>query len=124
MTWGGTMNCKDKKTHAIILIITLILLITACAPESELKPPDTSIEQMQSVYGRSGIQIILSGTDDETPVEKLTYHYKFYKKINQENEEEKEHLYLEGDSETALLFVASDLFKEGEYTVKIAAVNE
>src|SRR6056297_2169259 len=122
MTWGGTMNCKDKKTHAIILIITLILIINACAPESELKPPDTSIEQMQSVYGQSGIMMILSGKDDKTPVEKLTYQYTFF--VLNEKDEDEETLVLEGDLQTPELFIDSEKFEEGEYIARISAVNE
>src|SRR6056297_3431750 len=102
-TWGGTMKDNVKKTYAIVLILIIIVLITACAPESELEPPDTSIEQMQSVYGQSGIKIMLSGMDDKTPVEKLTYHYYFYIKDQNSDREDEEQLFLEGDSETSEL---------------------
>jgi hypothetical protein len=102
-----------------------ILFITSCAPESEIKPPDTSIEQMQPVYGQSGIRIVLSGVDDKTPVEKLTYQYVFYIKNDNEDEEtDEDQLFLEGSSESKELFIDSLEFKEGEYLVKIAAINE
>src|SRR6056297_89954 len=118
------MKDNVKKTYAIVLILIIIVLITACAPESELEPPDTSIEQMQSVYGQSGIKIMLSGMDDKTPVEKLTYHYYFYIKDQNSDREDEEQLFLEGDSETSELFIDSQSFEEGEYIVRIAAVNE
>src|SRR6056297_3165230 len=119
------MKDNVKKTYAIVLILIIIVLITACAPESELEPPDTSIEQMQSVYGQTGIRIMLSGVDDKTPVEKLTYHYYFYiKDQNGDKEDEEEQLFLEGDSESNELFIDSQSFEEGEYIVRIAAVNE
>ena len=114
------MNYKNKKTHTIILIILIIVFITACAPESNINPPDTSIEQMQPVYGKSGVKIILSGTDDKTPVEKLTYKYAFF--VKDENDEEQ--LYFEGDTQTADLFIEAERFEEGEYIGRITAVNE
>lgn len=117
------MKENYTKTYAIFTILIIIVFITACAPESELNPPDTSIEQMQSVYGQTGIRLVLSGVDDKTPAEKLTYHYAFYIKSENENEEIEE-LFLEGDCETGELFVDSLEFEEGEYIAKVAAVNE
>ncbi|MFP4460869.1 MAG: hypothetical protein ACLFQE_01595 [Thermotogota bacterium] len=116
------MQVNKKRIYANLIILFIILFVTACAPESELKPPDTSIEQMQSVYGKSGIRMILSGVDDKTPAEKLTYHYAFFEKG--ENKDEQERLFLEGDCETNELLIDSNQFKEGEYVVRIAAVNE
>jgi len=110
------------KIFAIFTILIIIVFISACAPESELKPPDTSIEQMQSVYGQTGIRMVLSGADDKTPVEKLTYRYTFY--IKSEDDEDNEELFMEGDCETSELFVDSLEFKEGEYIAKVSAVNE
>lgn len=116
-------NCITIIT--IIFMCISILFITSCAPESEIKPPDSSIEQMQPVYGQSGIRIVLSGVDDKTPVEKLTYQYVFYIKNDNEDEEtDEDQLFLEGSSESKELFIDSLEFKEGEYLVKIAAINE
>ena len=120
------MRIAHNKTSSIILFVLIIsiLSITACAPESKLNPPDTSIEQMQSVYGQSGINIKLSGQDDKTPSEKLTYQYSLYIKEKIDGEDEKDTLYLKGTSEIGGLFLESKRFQEGEYQIKVAAVNE
>ena len=97
------MKDNHKQIYAILQILIIIALITACAPESEIKPPETSIDQMQPVYGQSGIRMVLSGTDDKTPAEKLTYQYTFYKKNENEDEKTDEgQIYIEGDSDEIL----------------------
>src|SRR6056297_2650391 len=105
---------KDYYTRTITILIILItiMLISACAPESEIKPPETSIEQMQSVYGQSGIRMVLSGVDDKTPAEKLTYHYAFYTIPQNKADNEEEVLFFEGDSETGELFIDAQRFQE------------
>ncbi|HRW35090.1 MAG TPA: hypothetical protein P5107_08545 [Thermotogota bacterium] len=123
------MNIILKKSSIILFVLTImILFITACAPESKLNPPDTTIEQMQPVYGQSGVNIKLSGQDDKTPSEKLTYQYAFYMKNNTDGEEtkaqEEDILFFEGTSEIGGVYLESKRFQEGEYLIKVAAVNE
>ncbi|MEA1882998.1 MAG: hypothetical protein U9N62_00560 [Thermotogota bacterium] len=119
------MKENYTKIITIMFISISILFIASCAPESEINPPDTSIKQMQSVYGQSGIRMVLSGVDDKTPAEKLTYQYAFYiKNENEDEETDEEQLFLEGNSESNELFIDSLELEEGEYLVKIAAVNE
>jgi len=116
------MDFKRRNISLVVLTIMIMLVINSCAQESEFNPPDTTIEQAQTVYGKSGVTIVVSGKDDKTPVEKLTYKYFVYKSL--EDVDEEGEFVFEGTSGSGLLKFDSDEFLEGKYIIKVTAVNE
>jgi len=109
-----------KNTIKIMLFVAIVILFfAACAPETEIKPPETKIEKIQPIYGSTGIHIVLSGTDDKTPSDKLTYEYFIYSKANDE-----EVLKCTEKIQDHLITCPSEKLGEGSYLIRAFAINE
>jgi hypothetical protein len=113
------MNVKKNDLKIIIFVTVVAVLFISCAHDTEIKPPETNIEKIQSVYGRTGVDIVLNGKDDKTPSEKLTYEYTIFK-LSGENEA----LLYNNKIQENLISFDSDRFKEGLYRIKAVAINE
>ncbi len=113
------MNDKKEGMKIILFLTIVAVFLVSCAPETDIKPPETIIERIQTVYGLAGVDIILNGTDDKTPPEKLTYEYQIYSKNNEALE-----LTFSDKVQENLISYRSEIFEEGYYLIRVFAINE